>query len=181
MTSRGNSIDGKDVAREIVSVDLLGDLNWRIDESPIMATLFSKANVPFVNQVGSGAAVRPLEAAVNRNKIVWSNELLLELPVDRFNGMERQIIVEPDRKQGITLGHLLDTLYSFYNGTALTQEDFIEVKRSVDEDNDLFEYKADALKKMGKVYWKELMGERVFFEGITVNPRYNTGYLSLGS
>lgn len=124
--------------------------------------------------------VKEATCTFEMKQIAWPRDLIIELQVDRHDDIQRTLHVYSDQKEGITYEHILTELYKFYNESELDEDDIDEVRQTMEEGYDIFDYKKDALKE-GHFNWIDLMGDCVFFQGIDVNSQNNTGVLSLHS
>lgn len=110
------------------------------------------------------------EPPVNLKAIVWPTPFTLIFEVD---GVYREVPIKPDsiEPEGITLGNLLGTIYNFYQAP-LTQKDADEFKTlGVGIDYD----------PKNPPTWVDLVGDHIYYEGITLNPETNIATINLGS
>lgn len=144
---------------------IMSNVTWRLYRPVEEATHFSNGGQ------------RP---AFKMTDIAWPTDMTVICQLDRYDEIEGyQLTVECDCKEGITYGHMLKTLYEFYNETPLTSEEVEMVKESMETSGDSWDYKKDALAK-GKFNWIDLMGDCMFFQGIKMDDE-ECGILMLGS
>jgi hypothetical protein len=101
---------------------------------------------------------------INLNdKIDWPKNLVIPLEKDKY-GVKESIYIDAN-----TLGNYLTILYNFYNNTSLTLNDLQNHKEAIHSAGGYLEhikmYK-NLISKGQIVYWSNLMGTRIYFDGI---------------
>ncbi len=148
-------------------IDIGADISWQLYEDPTEARLAK----------GDDYDAWP---ALDLTRLVWKGPLTLVANVDRYGDIQREIEVVPSSGEYITYADLLGAINRLVTTTPLDADDRQELQEAVAEGDDMFKYKADALKK-DTIYWTDIMGDAQFFEGIGLDPQNKVGQLHTGS
>lgn len=146
---------------------LLRNLSWRLTEKP------ENAKIP-----REGKSYDEWDEA-DLDEIVWPSGMTIYVGVDRYSDMKRSVEIAQNEQNEqktyvayatyVTLGGFLQQLYNFFNEEELNEDDIEELKNFVEDGDDMFDYKRNAIENYENgqpVFWTDIMGDAIFFEGL---------------